>query len=95
VISQNPDAGTEIKKNRTVEVEIRETGISTQIPDLFGKTVGEAEILLSENGYRLGNIAYAMHHQLTQGKIIAQTPMPGENIQAGDEINILVSKGLY
>jgi len=95
VISQNPTAGTEIKKNRTVEVEIRETGTSNQIPDLIGKTIQEAEILLSEAGFRIGNIAYSVHHQSPQGRVIAQTPNPGENIQTNEEINILVSKGLY
>ncbi len=95
VISQNPPAGSEIKKNRTVEVEITETKTSYQVPDLVGRTVQEAENLLSEYGYRIGNIAYSMHHQSAQGRIIAQTPRPGENIQTNGEINILVSKGLY
>lgn len=95
VISQSPQAGTEIKKNRTVKIEIRETGISTQIPNLTGKTIPEAEALLSENGFQVGDIAYSMHHQFEQGKIIAQTPRPGERIQENGAINILVSKGMY
>lgn len=95
VISQNPPAATELKRNRTVEVEIKETKTTYQIPDLIGKTIQEAENLLSEYGFRIGNIAYSMHHQSPQGRIIAQTPKPGENIQTNGEINILVSKGLY
>ena len=95
VVNQNPAAGTEIKKNRTVKVEIRETEIAAQIPDLIGKTLPEAEALLSENGFQVGDIAYSMHHQFEQGKIIAQTPRPGDRIQENGAINILVSKGIY
>jgi len=95
VISQNPSPGTEVKKSRTVEVEVRETRASNQAPNLIGKTISEAENILSEMGYNIGNIAYSMHHQLPEGRIIAQNPNPGENIQGNGAISILVSKGLY
>lgn len=95
VISQNPQAGTEIKKNRTVEVEIKESRIFNEVPNLVGKTIEEAENLLLESGYRMGNIAYSLHQQIAQGRIIAQTPQPGANVQTKSEIDILVSKGLY
>mgnify|MGYP006291768017 CR=1 FL=1 len=95
VISQNPPPGDEIKKNRTVEVEIRETKSSHKIPNLIGRTVEEAEQILSEYGYQIENIAYSRHQNLAEGTIIAQTPTPGENLQMNGGINILVSKGLY
>jgi len=95
VVEQDPSPGTEIKKNRTVEVEVRETKVSNQVPNIIGKTTQEAEALLAELGYSFGNIAYSMHHQLSQGRIIAQNPNPGENIGTNGEVNILVSKGLY
>ncbi|MFW6134589.1 MAG: PASTA domain-containing protein [Elusimicrobiota bacterium] len=95
VISQNPSPGDEIKKNRTVEIGIRETKSSQQVPNLVGKTIEEAEQILSEYEYQIGNIAYSMHQDLPKGTIIAQTPTPGENTQTNGEINILVSKGLY
>jgi len=95
VVGQDPPPGTEIKKNRTVEVEVKETKVSNQVPDIIGKTTREAEELLAEKGYSFGDIAYSMHHQLTQGRIIAQNPNPGENIGSNGKVNILVSKGLY
>lgn len=94
VIGQNPEAGTEIKKNRTVEVDIGGDNIPQEIPDLIGRTIQEAENLLSGYGYRIGNIAYTGHQQFPEGRIIAQTPRPGEGNPANGEINILVSKGL-
>ncbi len=95
VIAQRPAAGTEIKKNRTVEVEIRAIRIAKAVPNLVGKTIAEAEELLSEYGYQIGDIAYTFHHQLTQGRIIAQTPPAGETTVSNGKVNILVSKGLY
>ncbi len=95
VVSQKPQAGTEIKKNRTVEVEIGGDTVRQKIPDLVGRTIQEAENLLSEYGYRIGNIAYTAHPQFPEGRIIAQTPEPGENTSTNGDINILVSKGLY
>lgn len=95
VIRQDPPPGSEVKKNRTVEVEIRRTRASNQVPSLIGKTIPEAEDILSELGYNIGNVAYSMHHQLSNGKIIAQNPNPGESMQGNGAINILVSKGVY
>lgn len=95
VISQKPPTGTEIKKNRFIEVEIRSKRDAYQIPDLIGKTLQEAKMLLEEKRFGIGNIAYSMHHIMEQGRIIAQTPRPGENIQTNGLINLLVSKGIY
>jgi serine/threonine-protein kinase len=95
VVSQSPSPGAEIKKNRTVEVEVRKTRVANQVPNLIGKTIPEAEAILLEVGYNIGSVAYAMHHQLTEGKIIAQNPNPGEGIRDNGAVNILVSKGLY
>nr|MBP8718967.1 PASTA domain-containing protein [Candidatus Atribacteria bacterium] len=78
-----------------VEVEIKELKIVQQIPNLIGKTIAEAEMILSESGYQIGDIAYTMHYQIPEGRIIAQTPQPGENRASDGKINILVSKGLY
>lgn len=95
VISQKPLPGAEIKKNRTIEVEIRDIRISNQIPNLIGKTLQEAENLLVESNYTIGNIAYSMHHQIATGRIIAQTPNAGEISADNIEISVLVSKGVY
>lgn len=95
VVSQKPSPGKEIKKNRSVAVEVSSSIAVNQVPNLVGKTVQEAEKLLSETGYQIGNIAYSMHHQFSQGVIIAQTPNPGEKIENNGRVNILVSKGLY
>lgn len=95
VIAQKPPAGARLKKNRTIEVEIRTTSAYRQIPDLVGKTILEAEILLSEYGYQIGEIAYTLHQRLPEGKIIAQNPTAGEGKDNDGKVNILVSKGLY
>ena len=44
VVSQKPSAGTKIKKNRTVEVEISATNSLHQIPDLIGRTISRRKI---------------------------------------------------
>lgn len=95
VVAQKPPAGTRLKKNRTVEVEIKTASFYRQIPELVGKTIDEAETLLLESGYQIGEIAYTQHQRLPQGRIIAQTPTPGENNTIDGKVNILVSKGLY
>lgn len=95
VITQKPPAGTRLKKNRTVEVEIKTAGTYRQIPNLVGKTIVEAKTTLSEYGYQIGEVAYTLHQKMPEGSIIAQTPPAGENRTNDGKINILVSKGLY
>lgn len=95
VVKQKPSAGTEIKRNRTVEVEIRTAKTFRQVPDLVGKSIAEAEVILSEYGFQVGDIAYAPHQALSEGKIIAQEPGAGEDRDNNGRVNILVSKGPY
>ena len=96
VIKQRPPAGTELKKNRTVEVEIRAAQTFQQIPDLVGKSVEEAGELLSQLGLEIGDIAYTQHQKIAEGRIIAQEPPAGgQRSSAEGKINILISKGLY
>jgi len=97
VVSQRPSVGDEVKKNRTVEVEIETKMNIDRIPDLVGKTIEEAEEIVVKSGFKVGDIAYSMHYELPKGVVIAQSPSPGENLsnQNNERINILVSKGLY
>ena len=94
-VRQNPAAGTVVKKNRTVEVEVRTVKTFKRVPDLVGKTIPEAEAILLEYGFQVGNIAYASHKTLSEGMIIAQEPMAGEGRDNSGKVNILVSKGAY
>lgn len=94
-VKQNPRAGTVIKKNRTVEVEVRTAKTFKRVPDLVGKTIAEAEAILLEYGFQVGSIAYASHQTLSEGIIIAQEPMAGEDKDNSGRVNILVSKGVY
>ena len=94
-VKQNPAAGTVIKKNRTVEVEVRTAKTFKRVPDLAGKTISEAEVILLEYGFQVGSIAYALHQTLPEGMIIAQEPMAGEDKNNSGRVNILVSNGAY
>jgi len=97
IISQNPDNGTKVKKNREVYVVVSKGSkvISLTIPDLKNKELEEATALIEEYGLILGRITYTNHFSVPKDMVITQTPEPGNIKTNSNEINLLVSKGPY
>ncbi len=63
------------------------------IPNLSGKTVGEAETVLTDAGLVLGTQTPQNDNNTPKGEIITQDPASGETIAQGSKINITVSNG--
>lgn len=96
IITQDPASGSKVKKNREIYVLISKESkaIALNIPDLISKELKEATAIIEEYGLTLGRVTYTNHSSVPQGVVIAQTPEPG-NINSGNTINLLVSKGSY
>ncbi len=93
IISQTPSAGRKVRKNRAILAVVSLGPELIDVPDLRGKTVREAKILLSNSRLRLGKFSFkeAVYGQPEQ--VIHQRPAPGERVGKGEPINIQVQKG--
>jgi serine/threonine-protein kinase len=67
--------------------------VQTAVPSLVGKTVAQAEELLSEAGLIRGDINYEPSGTYSEGVITYQDNTAGELVDIGTKINITVSTG--
>ncbi len=69
-----------------------ENGIA--VPDLRGVVVAEASARLEPLGLRRGDQIPIAHPNQPPGIIIAQSPLPGQQLRQGDSVTVAVSSGL-
>lgn len=62
-------------------------------PNLKSKTVEEATLALSQVGLKVGTETPQADDNVPKGTIIGQDPAPGELIEAGQAVNLIVSAG--
>nr|WP_283170231.1 Stk1 family PASTA domain-containing Ser/Thr kinase [Curtanaerobium respiraculi] len=66
---------------------------SKTVPDVKGKTVPEATVLLQSSGYVLGTTTEVYDANVESGRVISSDPAAGSNLEAGSPVNLTVSKG--
>ncbi len=93
VLEQYPGAGQQ-SENRTVDLVLSVIR-QIRVPDLFGKTVDSAKVILHQRGFRLGSTRYVKSESGT-GLIVSQKPSPRNHSWGvyGSAINIVVSQPL-
>ena len=62
-------------------------------PNLKSKTIDEATLALTEVGLKVGTQTPQADDNVPKGTIIGQDPAPGELIEAGQAVNLIVSAG--
>ncbi len=98
VVEQNPPAGAEVKKNRRIMVIINAFKPEmVEMPDLLELSKRQAMALLESSGLELGKLNYKpdltidyVLEQLHNGKAVE----PGDSIQKGSLIDLVLGKGL-
>jgi serine/threonine-protein kinase len=63
-----------------------------KVPNLVGLAVSEAQSLLTESGFTIGNIFYGKSETYLSGTIIDHSPVAGELAKQNSPINITVAK---
>ncbi len=64
-----------------------------QVPDLQGLTAQEASSALSDMGLELGLVDSMRHPDVEEGRVVGQSPLPGQLSVPGGEIRLTVSLG--
>ena len=92
VVSQTPEAGSKVKEERTVTINVSRGGEELEMPDLLGLDRADAEIKLKKMGLNLGSV-YEKFSDVEEGTVIGQEPRSGTKISKGQTIDITISKG--
>ncbi|MBN1388511.1 MAG: PASTA domain-containing protein [Bacteroidales bacterium] len=98
IVEQNPEAGFEVKKNRRIMATINAFNPEmVEVPDLLELSKRQALALIESSGLEIGKLNYKpdlavdyVLEQLYHGKPVE----PGDSIQKGSVIDLVLGKGL-
>ncbi len=93
VISQDPPAGSEVRRGRSVRIVISRGPATVQVPNLRGLVLDQAETLLESNGLCSGRKSHLHHTVAAAGTVAAQAPLAGRLVTRGTCVDLLVSLG--
>lgn len=93
VIDAFPASGTTISRDMKVDLHISKGAkpTSTEMPNIVGESVTEAQKKIEESGLTVGKISYKNDPSLLPGTVVAQSVSPGENVPLSTSVAITVS----
>jgi serine/threonine protein kinase len=93
VVSQQPEAGTTVKEQRTITIVVSKGGEITVVPDLRGLNRRDAELQIKNSGLKLGRVDEQFAEGSQPDTVINQNPRPPAQVTKGTTIDIVISKG--
>lgn len=93
VIRQDPGKDFQVIRGETVRVVVSKGEKPVAMRDLQGRQLTDVQEWLAENGLVLRDPKEEFSTEFAAGEIISQFPAPGEPVQAGDSVDLVVSKG--
>lgn len=91
VVSQRPEGGRRVKIGRVVNLITSSGKRKVLVPNLLGRPAPQAEAVLSAEGLLLGEKSEDYAPELDPGIILAQVPLPGDEVDVGSYVGITVS----
>lgn len=93
IVSQTPDALTKAEANTTVEVTLSSGKGEVSVPSVTGMDETTAYNTLTNSGFTPVR-DYAYSADVAQGNVIEQSPNAGSPAKAGDNVKIVISRGV-
>lgn len=90
IMQQEPPAGVQARRQRTVRVWISAGARSTTVPELVGQTERTARIRAQQDGLEIGPISEFRSPEYPTDAIVAQQPPPATR---GSSVSLLVNRG--
>ena len=90
IASQDPAAGVEVRRGRSVRVWISAGSRSSLVPKLLGEPEPAARARLEQDGLELASVADIRSSELPADTVVAQDPTPGTR---NTRVGLLVNRG--
>src|SRR6478672_7267671 len=91
VIATTPPAGTQVQLPGSVDIVLSKGPASVQMPDLYGRSVGEARSMVEQLGLRVAGMSRDTSSLQPENTVIRQLPAAGQTISAGGPVSLTVS----
>lgn len=93
VVAQMPRPGTRVKLGRRVYLDISIPLENVTFPDLVGKTLRSAEILMEDNNLNIDSVSYGFSN-MPREVIFWQSVEAGKSVRPGSGVHVKISLGL-
>jgi serine/threonine-protein kinase len=91
VIASSPPAGTRMELPGSVDIVLSKGPATVQVPDLYGRTVGEARSMIEQLGLRIAGVSRDTSSLQPENTVIRQLPAAGQTVSAGGPVSLTVS----
>jgi len=95
VISQDPEAGINVKAGTAVLVTVSKGAQYISVPDLKGMTRENAVAQLKSIGLTVGDVTGEYNSKMAGDLVMRQNPKPGAKLLKGESVDMVVSKGTH
>lgn len=94
IISQDVTAGAKVKRGSYIRVtqSAGQTIDSLVVPSVVGKTLTEAQKVLTQKGFKVGSITYQINADLLPNTVIDQLPRMNEIVSYGISIDLFIAQ---
>ncbi len=93
VISQDPEAATQVAEDSVVTVVLSSGSANVQVPDLTNKTQQEARDALDAQDLQVGNVETVDSATVEKGRVVSSDPPAGTVLARQTEVNLNISSG--
>ena len=91
VVASSPPAGTKVELPGSVDIVLSKGPATIQVPDLYGRSIGEARSMIEQLGLRIAGISRDTSSLQPENTIIRQLPEAGRTVSAGGPVSLTVS----
>ncbi|MFB4307855.1 Stk1 family PASTA domain-containing Ser/Thr kinase [Actinomadura sp. GTD37] len=94
VAKSDPPAGARVAKGRPVTLTPSKGITPREVPDVSGKSLGDAEQTLEDKGFAVGRTSTAPSQTVAKDRVIGTDPDAGERQSPDEPVAIVVSSGM-
>ena len=94
IVDQYPLPNTRVKEGRTVRLKIAHLERMVSIPDLIGRSIRSAELMLGQSGLEIDTVYKEFNSDVPSGNVTWQYPKGGDMLNKGMGLHLTVSLGV-
>ena len=91
IVSQSPKPDMEVKKGKSIRVNISKGSGMEAVPNVIGMTESQAREALEAKGFQLGRVTEEESSQVA-GTVVRQSPVSGTEAESGSAVDIVIAK---
>lgn len=91
IIEQDPAPSESLKEGRAIKVVLSAGRRMERVPQLRGRTLRQAGILIEDAGLRIGRVVRVFTHEKSDNAVIASSPPAGASVPSGSGVDLLLA----